>query len=336
MARDWSPVVEILCAQLASSYVDPDVAGRVAARLRRRLAEGAYARVDDDEGFAAAVTRDTVEESGDQHLRLRHSVAPLPLLDTPVVPDSGRLPIEAALAGHGFARVERLPGNVGLVDIRRFFPARGSGHAAVAAMQLVADADVLLIDLRGCGGGEPDMVTLVESHLFDERTHVNDLYFPAEDRTIQWWTDPYVPGPVFGGTKPVFVLLGGASYSAAEGFAYDLQQLGRAVLVGEPTATGVAYFDFRYRVGDHLMFSVPSGYVRHPVTGRNWAPDGVQPDIRVGAARAFDTAYALALEHVLGLGADGYRRPVADAARRALAALRERAPDDADEPAAGP
>ena len=40
------------------------------------------------------------------------------------------------------------------------------------------------------------------------------------------------------------------------------------------------------------MFSVPSGYVVNPVSGRGWAPDGVQPDIQVSAAQAFELAIA--------------------------------------------
>jgi Peptidase family S41/N-terminal domain of Peptidase_S41 in eukaryotic IRBP len=325
--REWTATIEVLVDQLETYYVDPEMARPVVDRLRRQHADGAYAEIDDDEAFADAITADTVEASGDLHLRLRYSVVSLPVLESPIVPESGRHEDEAALAGHGFRRVERLSGNVGLVEIRRFFPARISGHAAVAAMQLVADTDALVIDLRRCPGGEPDMVALVESHLFDERMPLNAIHFPAEDRTVQWWTDPFVPGKSFGGTKPVYVLLSGESYSAAEGFSYDLQQHRRATLIGEPTPTGVSYFDYRYRVSEHLMFSVPSGHVVNPVSGRSWAPDGVQPDIRVEASQALDTAYALALEHVVALGGDGFRREVLAEAGRALSKLRQRATD---------
>jgi hypothetical protein len=320
-ACDWSAIVDILIDQLDTYYIDADVARRVATVLGHRLADGSYAHLADDESFAAAVTEHTVAASGDQHLRLRYSVTPLPILETAVVPASGRHPDEAALAGHGFARAERLPGNVGLVDIRQFWPAAISGHAAVAAMNLIADTDALLIDLRRCPGGEPDMVALVASYVFDERVQLSSIHFPAEDRTIQWWTDPFVPGRIYGGTKPVYVLLSSRSYSAAEGFSYDLQQYGRAVLIGEPTATGVSYFDYRYRVNEHLMFSVPSGYPVNPVSRRGWAPEGVQPDILVDAARARETAYALALRHVTSLGSHGARHRVADEAARVLAEL---------------
>lgn len=320
--RDWSAVINVLIGQLRTYYVDAEVAESVVQTLQRSQADGAYAHLVDDESFAAAVTHDTVAASADAHLQLRYSLARLPVLETPIVPESGRHPEEAALAGHGFTKAERLPGNVGLVEIGQFYPARISGHAAAAAMTLVADTDVLLIDLRRCPGGEPDMVALVESYLFDERTQLNAIHFPAENRTVQWWTDPFVPDRRYGGTKPLYVLLSSESYSAAEGFSYDLQQTGRATLVGEPTATGVSYFDYRYRVTEHLMFSVPSGYVVNPVSGRGWAPDGVQPDIPVSAERALDTAYASALEHVLGLGAHGRRARVADEATEALKAMR--------------
>ena len=52
---------------------------------------------------------------------------------------------------------------------------------------------------------------------------------------------------------------------------------------------------------------------------------GVGPDVDVSAESAFDTAYGLALEHVLTLGRDGGRRAVAEdaeAARDRLGAVR--------------
>lgn len=325
--RDWSGMVDVLVDQLRTYYIDQAVAERVAGVLRQQLSVGAYVHLVSDESFAEAITHDTISTSADLHLQLRYSPAELAVLDSPIVPESGRHLEEAALAGHGFAKAERLPGNVGLVEIRQFYPARISGHIAAAAMTLVADTDALLIDLRRCPGGEPDMVALVESYLFDERTQMNSIHFPAENRTVQWWTDPSVSGARFGGSKPVWVLIGPDSYSAAEGFSYDLQQSRRAVLVGESTPTGVSYFDYRYRVSEHLMFSVPSGYVVHPVSGRGWAPDGVQPDIRVPAEDAYRTAYELALEHVMGLGSHGRRRIVAAEVRLALGTLRLAQPD---------
>ena len=195
-----------------------------------------------------------------------------------------------------------------------------AGHAAVAAMTLLADTDALIVDLRRNGGGDPGMVALYCSFLFDDGTHLNDLYWRADGRTRQWWTLPYVPGRRYGGTKPVYVLTSADTFSGAEELSYNLKTRGRATLVGERTGGG-AHPGGRYRVDTHLKAAVPSGRAINPVTGINWEGTGVEPDIELPAADAFDAAYRLALDHVLGLGSDGPRREVADEAAEARAAL---------------
>ncbi len=316
--RDWSGEVGALCELMTRFYLYPDVAERVTARLPERLQDGAYRNVHDEQTFAKAVTEDTVAASGDLHVRLRYSVPPLPERDDLAVPESGRRPAEAAASGHGFAKVERLSGNIGQIDIRRFFPLSMSRQAAIGAMHLVADTDVLILDLRRSMGGEPEMVSFLCSYLFDERVHLNDLYFPADDRTIEWWTDPSVPGPLFRGTKPLYVLTSNTTISAAEEFAYDLQQQQRAILIGQSTA-GAANFDYRYRVTEHLLFSVPSGYPINPISGQGWEGTGVRPNIEVATDRAFEVAYKLALEHVISLGGEGHRRAILEEAVQTIA-----------------
>ena len=332
-SHDWSPELDVLIGHLARYYVEPDVAERVSDRLRARAA--AYAGLD-AAAFADAVSDDMLAVSGDQHLFLQYVEQGIPestmdtvdedLVDEDLVDDAALRAERAMLSGHGFARVERLPGNVGLLDIRNFYdPAvAGAGEAAVAAMTLVASADALIVDLRQNTGGEPDMVTLTMSYLFDKRTELTSLYFPAERKTIQGWT-AYAPGPKYGGTKPIWVLTSPKTASGAEAFAYDLQQRGRATLVGEKTA-GAGNFHYPRRVSAHFLSAVPSGYPVNPVSGTGWERVGVQPDLAMPAEDAYDEAYRLALEHVLTLGESGARRRVADAARSALASHSPRTP----------
>jgi hypothetical protein len=45
------------------------------------------------------------------------------------------------------------------------------------------------------------------------------------------------------------------------------------------------------RLTDHFRLFVPSGRAVSPITSTNWEGVGVQPDIRVGASKAFLTAY---------------------------------------------
>ena len=46
---------------------------------------------------------------------------------------------------------------------------------------------------------------------------------PEGDLVTQMWTLPYVPGPKFGGTKPIWVLTGPATFSGGEDLAFSLQ-----------------------------------------------------------------------------------------------------------------
>ncbi|PZG09272.1 S41 family peptidase [Nonomuraea aridisoli] len=314
----WTPEIATLCSQLQEHYVFPEVAEQVADVLRERLAAGAYAGIETDEDFAAAVTADLQSVNGDKHLRLLHSV------DEVVEHDAFDLEAyrqEMALSGYGVARVECLPGNVGYLDTRLFHAPEMAGERAAAAMTLIADTDVLIFDVRRNRGGAPGMVSLICSYLFPTgwpQTHLNSIFDRPSGETMQFWTLPYVPGPRFGPDKPIYVLTSAETFSGAEELAYDLQTRGRATVVGERTRGG-AHPGGRHRVGPHLKSAIPTGRAINPVTGTNWEGVGVAPDIEMPADKAFDHAYTLALRHVLGLGEEGYRRVVAGEARRALA-----------------
>lgn len=306
-----------MCAQVIENYVFPDVAEQVVAVLRERQAAGAYDAAGTEQELAAAVTADLQSVNGDKHLRLLYSVDEIGEDDDNAF-DEDRYVQEVQLSAGGVGAVRRLAGNVGYLDIRAMHGASYAGHFVSAAMTLVAHTDALLLDVRHNGGGDPGMVALYCSYLFDEPTHLNDLYGRGEQVNYHSWTLPYVPGPRYGGSKPVWVLTSSTTFSGAEELAYNLTTRSRATLVGERTRGG-AHPGVRYRVSAHLKTAVPSGRAVNPVTGTNWEAVGVAPDVEVPAEQAFDTGYRLALDHVLTLGADGPRRPVHDEASAARA-----------------
>ena len=119
---------------------------------------------------------------------------------------------------------------------------------------------------------------------------------------------PFAPGRRFGPDKPVFVLTSGTTFSGGEELAYDLQQLGRATVVGERTRGG-AHPVQGFRIRPHLQATIPIARSASPVTGGNWEGTGVQPDVPVAAGAALDTAYQRALSHVRSLRGD--RAPAA-------------------------
>ena len=88
----------------------------------------------------------------------------------------------------GFEKAERLPPNIGYLKFNMFARPDICGQTASAAMTFLGSVDALIIDLRENGGGDPKMVAYISSYLFDERTHLNDLYHRKENKTEEFWT----------------------------------------------------------------------------------------------------------------------------------------------------
>jgi hypothetical protein len=318
-------VVAQLIRLLDEHYVFPEVAAALAGPLSARAtadadaADGTDADPADGSGtdadgsaagglpaFAEAVTGDLQSVNGDRHLRLIHHPEALPEGFGEDDVDIAWMRRWADSTGGGIARVQRLAGNIGYLDIRPvLFPPAVAGDAMAAAMSLLAGAEALIVDLRRCLGGEPGMVAVACGYLFDgDPVELTGIYHRDTDRVDQLWTPPYLPGRRFGGSRPVYLLTSATTFSGAEALAYDLQRLGRAMVVGERTRGG-AHPRRGFRVHPHLEASIPVARAVNPATGGNWEGTGVAPDIETAAADAPRVAYRLALDHVIAAGTAG-------------------------------
>jgi len=323
-------IVATAVSLLRASYVFPGRAEQAAAAIEARLAAGEYDELD-EVTLAERLTRQMYGICADKHLRVRvTSPRPAPRepagADSPGGPQPGRDRDPARERGHGhpgnygIARVERLDGNVGYLDVRGVaHPDRG-GPAIAAAMELVSGTYALIIDLRRNGGGSPEGVVFWCSYLFPAGgTHLSDIFDAGTGQTRQFWTLAWVPGERYL-DRPVYVLTSHRTFSGGEDFCYTLQAHRRAELIGETTGGG-AHPTRTIPVSATLAISVPHARSVNTVTGGNWEGTGVLPDVAVTAGEAFGVAYAKALRHVLTLDVPP---PVAAEARAALAAVEER------------
>jgi len=96
----------------------------------------------------------------------------------------------------------------------------------------------------------------------------------------------------------LYILTSSRTFSAAEDFAYSLQQLKRAVVVGESTKGGAHPVDVLIVEGS-ILTQVSIGESINPITKTNWEGVGVQPDFEVPAEKALATAHLLALKGLL-------------------------------------
>jgi C-terminal processing protease CtpA/Prc len=290
-------VIEDALTLLCAKYIFHEKAMRAAEAIRVRRDAGEYEGLNEQE-LAERLTTALFEVCADKHLGIRVRPAQLPAVLTEAELESFWRE-QSRLHNYGIAKVERLDGNIGYLDIRHVTDASsGGGDAIAAAMALVSHTHALIIDLRKNTGGEPDGVIYWNSYLFpDSKTHLNDIYDGASGQTRQYWTLAHVPGQRYLG-RPVYVLISSETFSAGEEFCYNLKAQGRATLIGQTTRGG-AHPTEVFPLTPALVITVPYARSINPVTGTNWQGVGVEPDLEVPAEDAFALAYRTALEHAL-------------------------------------
>ncbi|HEY4367496.1 MAG TPA: S41 family peptidase [Steroidobacteraceae bacterium] len=279
---------------LREFYVYPDVAAKVAAKLRTQNKSGAYRNITDGQIFAIRLTDDLIELSGDKHMGVDFFTEVMP----DEAPASRPHPNPRLLAQRncGFERADHYSPNIGYLKLNYFDEPEHCAATAIAAMNFIADSDALIVDLRENHGGAPRMAALISSYLFDEPTHLDDVYDRGQNATEQLWTVPFLPGKKLA-AKPIFILTSTKTFSAGEQFSYDLKALKRATLIGETTGGG-AHTVAPHRIDDHFFIRVPFGRFINPVTKTDWEGTGVEPDVKVSAAEALDVAKKLAAEEI--------------------------------------
>ena len=282
-------VTDAVIENLQKSYAYPDVAKKLSDALLAFEKTGDDVEATDGATFAGLLTRYLREISHDMHLIVVYSDAPLP--------DHASGPSLAAMANYRkalaqenctFEKEEILPHNIGYVKFNSFPEPATCMATATTAMANLNQSDAIIFDLRDNRGGDPRMVSTIAAYLFD---HPEYMYNPRENPTEQSWTQP-VPGSRLA-DKPVYILTSSMTFSGAEQFSYDLKMLKRATLVGETTGGG-AHAAVFHRIDDHFGVGITETKAVNPFATADWEGTGVEPDVKVKASDALETAERLA------------------------------------------
>jgi Peptidase family S41/N-terminal domain of Peptidase_S41 in eukaryotic IRBP len=289
-AAERKRLMNAVIDNLKQHYIDPQVARKMADALLAHNQNGDDDAVTDGRAFADLLTRQMREVSHDMHLEVVYSQSPLPhLLTEPSPEDLARYRKELEQDNCTFKKVEILPNNIGYLKLNAFPDPSMCQATARAAMASLNHAHAIIFDLRDNRGGEPAMTALMAAYLFD---HPEYWYNPRENTTEQSWTLSPVPANRLA-DKPVYVLTSARTISGAEQFCYDLKMLKRATLVGEKTG-GAAHAGVFHRIDDHFGVGIPETKTINPFSKTDWAETGVEPDVKVKAADALETAKKLA------------------------------------------
>lgn len=277
-----SKTINGIVVELREDYVFADKGAQAADALEKSLKENTYVGMTDPHRFAQQISDQLRAITQDGHMRVIFGS-----------PFSGRPPPSAPQEA-GF-EVKRLDGNIGYIHLARFVPTKVFNPAADDAMSKLSDTAALIIDMRDNGGGHPASVAYLASFFLDpgKRVHINDLIWrnrgTSTFRTESFWSSP-TPVRYLG--KPVYVLVGPKTYSAGEEFAYDLQVLKRATIVGEKTRGGANPGGLT-DLGSNFFAVIPTGRAENPITRTNWEGVGVLPDVKAVPEAAESIAIAM-------------------------------------------
>jgi carboxyl-terminal processing protease len=158
---------------------------------------------------------------------------------------------------------------------------------ARALKEELKGARALVIDLRENGGGETQSMADLASTLLPAGLSLGRF----TDRTGAVWLEPYTRAALvstadrferFG--RPVVLLTGARTASAAEVFAATLRETNRASVIGEATCGCVLGIRRRHRLPDGGVLDV-SEMDYHTAAGTRLEGAGLRPDITVEPTR---------------------------------------------------
>lgn len=295
-------VINTLCQLMNDYYVLPDVAKKTEEHLLKQLSTGHFDQIGNDEDLAVALTKSVQEINQDKHMRITKNPPYVAPEETPERMIEERLYNLKRKKDYnsGFHTVKVLEGNVGYLDLRGFTYFYEGKIMADAYMKLVENTDAMIVDLSKNGGGDPAMVQYLCSYFFNEKVHLNSLYFRERDETIDFWSLEEVDGKNRADI-PLFVITGSKTFSGAEEFSYNMQTQKRATLVGQTTGGG-ANPGTNMPINQNLTVFIPTGMAINPITKTNWEGVGVIPEVKTDEGAAFDKAHELAK-----IAAESYR-----------------------------
>ena len=172
-------VVGKISDMMTEAYVYEDVAYEMKAHLQNKLQQGRFSDTHDYATFSKALNDEALVICNDKHLRIRASK---PAGEARRNEDSGPS-IEARM----------LDNNIGYVELHSFMDPNAKKRTN-EAMEVVENADVLIVDIRDNGGGSPDYVRYVCSYFFDGKVLLNSLYWRYRDKTDHFYTLENIPG----------------------------------------------------------------------------------------------------------------------------------------------
>lgn len=295
-------IVQKLAAALTDNYPFPEISAKYSNTLLKNLSDGNYNNLSES-SLAERLNADLTKAHKDVHLHVLNNAGLFSSLTSPQAnEEASNSETESLRRGnYGFKTVD-----LDALTATAYMNIPGPFHArqeafetAAAAMNLTAYSKYVILDIRSNPGGSGEMGRFLASYFYEagnEQFYLNG-FFKDRTRDVQEWTYSFVPGKRNPHAK-VYILVGRGTGSAAEGFAYAMQKLNRATIVGDTTA-GAGIAGTYVPLGNNLVVFLPFKMVVAPNTNTGWEGTGVIPDSLTRGKDALAAVRQMILKEIL-------------------------------------
>ena len=282
---------------LKENYVFPDRVKAIEKYIKEKINNGGYDSLNGSEEFLESLNKDLEQKGNDHHLDI--SFGPDRVKQIIADNKNKREGKEEKLTSEWLQRiqyenfrlrkVERLDGNIGYFNFLSFTPLSVSKQSIAGAMNFLLYSNSLIIDLRENGGGYAETMNFMLSYFLPPSTPISELKYRKGNKVVKTFTAKNkminnIPGDV-----PVYILVSNKTSSAAEAFAYTLQQYKRATIIGEQTK-GEGNPGNLFVINDNLYIMIPTAEAINAVSKKSIDGVGVIPDIKIEKDKAFTRA----------------------------------------------
>lgn len=277
-------LVDSLSRVLHRNYVYPDKAIEMVRALRQKHLRGGYKNIVHPRQLAEALTKDVRTFLNDRHLSVRFDPdleKRIRVFEASLQKDDSDMEKERS-QNFFFRKAEILKGNIGYIVFTNFADTNELSRKTVhAAFRFVANTDALILDLRNNFGGRAAMAKEIAGYFFDQPQRTGRSYNRIDNKWNEDWVggQPEITKDV-SLSMPLYILTSERTFSAAEGFAYNLKHLKNAIVIGD-TTRGAAHTTRSFALGNGFVGFIPFTRGEHIVTNTDWEGTGVIPDIPI-------------------------------------------------------
>ena len=218
-------VLQKIASLFETNYVIPEMAIKYAEEFKTKFESGSYESTTNPKKFAEQVTEDLISITKDKHINFR-------LIESSDIGEKPESSLHHPIRYHrlgikeskGFSKLEWMEGNIGYLDIRRFYNISDIRDMVNATMRILSNANAIIIDLRENGGGSGDYLS---SYFLMHPTQLNSWYFRGDDFLKETWTFREI-GVERLTDVPLFLLFTKRSISRREARSREKHQGGEA------------------------------------------------------------------------------------------------------------